>query len=80
MAKFWQRVEDVANMKAPLSYACAMFKTKALSVLGYVAQVVLAPKSFKVIELRAANKILRIATNSSSTNWISSKGPRWKDQ
>ena len=68
MNKFLSRTAEIANMRAPLPYACSLFRSKALSVLGYVAQVCKPPKSFKVLELRAASKILRLATNSFDTN------------
>ena len=44
MEKFMTRVEDIAAMHSPLPYACALFRSKALSVLGYVAQVCPPPK------------------------------------
>ena len=70
MNKFIGRVEEIAQTRAPLEYACALFKSKALSVLGYVAQICKPPKALKVTELRAANKILRLATNSFTTNCV----------
>jgi hypothetical protein len=68
MNKFMARVDDIAKMRAPLVHACSLFKSRAVSVLGYVAQIATPPKSFKTVELRVANKILRLATNSFSTN------------
>ena len=70
MNKFIERVEEIAETRAPLEYACALFKSKALSVLGYVAQICIPPKALKVTELRVANKILRLATNSFTTNCV----------
>ena len=64
MNKFLTRTAEIANMRAPLPYACSLFQSKALSVLGYVAQVCKPPCAFKVLELRAANQILRLATTS----------------
>ena len=50
------------------------------TVFGYVAQIVPPPQSFKVTELRVANKLLRVATSSFSANSIYSldvyHGPR----
>ena len=81
MTKFLARVEDIARMRAPLTYACSLFKSRALSVLGYVAQIATPPKSLKIIELRVANKILRLSTNSFSTNCVYQlEAPAWKDQ
>ena len=70
MNKFMARVDDIAKMRAPLVHACSLFKSRAVSVLGYVAQIATPPKSFKTVELRVANKILRLATNSFSTNCV----------
>ena len=68
MNKFLARTAEIANMRAPLPFACSLFRSKALSVLGYVAQVCKPPKSFKFSELRVANQVLRLATNSFDTN------------
>ena len=70
MNKFLKRVDEIANMRAPLVYACSLYKSRALPVLGYVAQIVNPPNSFKVTELRVANKLLRLATNSFSANSV----------
>ena len=58
----------MANMRAPLLSAFPLCKSKAVSVIGYVAQVCKPPKALQVIELRAASTILRLVTNSFSTN------------
>ena len=39
MAKAFVRVEDILAQKPPLDMACSSFNSKALSVLGYVAQL-----------------------------------------
>ena len=70
ICKFVARTEEVANRHLPLALASAQFASKALSVLGYVGQLMPPPKNFKVLELRVANKILRVATNSFTTNSV----------
>jgi len=68
MDKFVLRTKEIANQKAPLVHACAQFASRALSVTGYVGQMIPPPALFKVLELRLAGKILRLATNSFCTN------------
>ena len=70
MDKFVARTEDIAAQRSPLEVACGTFASKAVSVLSYVGQVVVPPGSFKVVELRMATKVLRIATSSLTTNCV----------
>ncbi len=66
--KFVARVEEIVAQRPPLEVACARFASKALSVLGYVGQIMPPPHRFRILELRLANKILRLATNSLDAN------------
>ena len=68
MNKAFSRIEEIRANKPPLTLACSSFQSKALSVLGYVSQIIPPPPSFKTVELRMANKILRLATNSFDTD------------
>ena len=43
MDKFVARTQDIAVKKQPLDLACGSFAAKALSVVGYVGQVVTPP-------------------------------------
>jgi hypothetical protein len=68
MNKAFARIEEIRANRPPLTLACRSFQSKALSVLGYVSQIIPPPPSFKIVELRMANKILRLATNSFDTD------------
>ena len=70
MAKTFSRVEEILATKPPLVLACSTYNSRALSVLGYVAQLTPPPECFKVSELRMANKVLRLATNSFDTDCV----------
>ena len=64
MDKAMTRAAEIHAQKSPLPYACGLYSSRALSALGYVAQLIPPPESFKIAELRMGNKILRLATNS----------------
>ena len=68
MDKAMTRAAEIHAQKSPLPYACGLYSSRALSALGYVAQLIPPPESFKIAELRMANKILRLATYSFDTD------------
>ena len=66
--KFLKRVHDIYLMRPPLAMIPGIFSSKALSVMGYVAQMFAPPPRLKHLELRAAGKVLHVATNSFNTD------------
>ena len=72
--KFEERSSQVASSGLPAALIPHQFMSKAISVLGYVGQMVKPPANFKSLELRMATKIFGFATNSMTTNEIYNLG------
>ena len=58
LSKFKSRVADIRSCGTPLGMIGPSFASRAVSVLGYVGQLVPVPKNFKMAELYAAHKVL----------------------
>ena len=74
IAKFEDRVAQIAAQGWPLAMIPGRFAAKALSVLGYIAQFQPPPSKFKNVELKAATKVFGFATNAFCPNSIYSLG------
>jgi len=68
--KFEERVSQIASSGLPAALIPYQFVSKAVSVLGYIGQLLGPPAKFKAFELRMAAKVFGFATNSVSTNEI----------
>ena len=58
--KFMARVADIHSLKPPPAIASIQYSTRAISVLGYIAQLVPPPKSLKNSCLNAVVSILNL--------------------
>ena len=67
-AKFLARTQQISCESLPLELAAGQFTSRAVSMLGYVGQFMPPPERFRLVELRAAHKLLSAATSSLSTN------------
>ena len=64
LAKYKLRVEEIAASGAPAVLAVHHYNTRAVSVLGYVAQFIPPPPNIKKIEMGAISRLLHLATSS----------------
>ena len=64
LAKFGLRVEEIAATGAPAVLAVQHYNTRAVSVLGYVAQFIPPPPNIKAVEMGARSRLLHMATSS----------------
>jgi len=76
LAKFKARVQDIGQQGLPLPLCAARFNSRAVTVLGYVAQLVPLPHGFASIELAAGSKVLGFAPSSLNTGAVFSLD-RW---
>ena len=61
--KYKDRVNKLAVAHMPTSLACHMYNSHALSVLQFVAQVLLLPKGFNQVEMGLLHKLLHLPNN-----------------
>ena len=66
LKKFQFRVDQIARSGDSAAVSFRQYSSKAVSVLGYVAQLVPPPDNIDSIELGAMNKVGHMATNSIS--------------
>jgi len=76
IAKFKERTDEIWQRNLPAPLSAARFNSRAVSVLGYIAQLVPPPPKFNSSESAAGAKILGFATNSLSTGALFSLD-RW---
>ena len=57
--KFKERVAEINSMRLPLPLARGQYSSRAVPVLGYIAQLVRPPKDVKTLSMDACMKILR---------------------
>jgi len=69
IAKFKERTHEIWQRDLPPPLSAARFNSRAVSVLGYIAQLV-PPPSFSSSELAAGLKVLGFATNSLNTGAV----------
>jgi len=67
IAKFRDRASGIGSVKMPMDLSARRFNTRAVTVLGYVGQLVPPPPRFKSVELTAALKALGFLPNALST-------------
>jgi len=66
LKKFMFRVDQIARSGDSAAVSFRQYSSKAVSVLGYVAQLIPPPANIDSIELGAMNKVGHMATNSIS--------------